>query len=327
VRSRGGVFVLLATVCTLVAVGAVVTAVMAQREAAAVPAAKTAQLTRPYVVFRALNESAGPAHLGELMSTSAADPGKVRRPAGRLCERVYAAATGGICVARSRSLTGAYEAQLLSPEGKVKHTIGLGGIPSRARVSADGRYGATTTFVTGHSYAKPGQFSTQTLLIDMRPGSTIANLETFTVSKGGRVVDAADIQYWGVTFARDSDTFYATLATGGKTYLIKGSVSQRTGRVIHDNVECPSLSPDGTRIGYKKLVGIKGTNWRFHVLDLKTGADTPLSETTSVDDQIEWLDDDNLLYGKGRDIWTVRADGTGSPRKYLANADSPGVVR
>jgi hypothetical protein len=326
VRSRSGAFVLLVTACALVAAGAIVSAVMAQRNNT-VPASKTAQLAPPYVVFRALDEKAGPAHLGELMSTSAADPGHVRRAAGRLCERVYAAATGGICIARSRSLTGAYEAQLLSPEGKVRHTIGLGGIPSRARVSADGRYGATTTFVTGHSYAKPGQFSTQTLLIDMRRGTTIANLETFTVSKGGRVVDAADIQYWGVTFARDTDTFYATLATAGKTYLIKGSVSQRTGRVIHENVECPSLSPDGTRIGYKKLVGIKGTNWRFHVLDLASGTDTALAETTSVDDQLEWLDDGNLLYGKGRDIWTVRADGTGSPRRYLANADSPGVVR
>jgi hypothetical protein len=326
-RSRGGLFVVLASACALVAAGAVVSAVMAQRNTAP-SASKTAQLARPYVVFRALDESAGPGHLGELVSTSAADPGKVRRPAGRLCERVYAAATGGICIARSRSLTGAYEAQLLTPEGKVRHTIGLGGIPSRARVSADGRYGATTTFVTGHSYAQPGQFSTQTLLIDMRRGSTIANLETFTVSKGGRVIDAADIQYWGVTFSREnSDTFYATLATGGKTYLVKASVSRRTGRVIHENVECPSLSPDGTRIGYKKLVGIKGTNWRFHVLDLRTGADTPLAETTSVDDQLEWLDDGNLLYGKGRDIWTVRADGTGAPRRYLADADSPGVVR
>ena len=326
-RSRGGLFVLLATVCALVAVGAVVSAVMAQRKTAAAPAARTAQLAPPYMVFRALNKSAGPAHMGELTSTPAADPGHVRRPTGRLCERVYASATGGICIARSRSLIGAYDAQLLSPEGKVRHKIGLSGIPSRARVSADGRYGATTMFVTGHSYAKAGQFSTQTLLIDMRRGTTIANLETFTVSRDGRVVDAADVQYWGITFARDSDTFYATLATGGKTYLIKGSVSGRTARTIRDNVECPSLSPDGTRLGYKKLVGNKAATWRFHVLDLRTGADTPLAEAASVDDQIEWLDDDRMLYGKGGDIWTVPADGSGAPSRYLANADSPGVVR
>jgi hypothetical protein len=327
VRSRAGVFVLLATACTLVAVGAVVSAVMAQRKTAGAPAARTAQFARPYVVFRAINEAAGPAHMGELTSTPAADPGSTRRPTGRLCERVYAVPSGGICIARSRSLTGAYEAQVLGPDGRVRHRVGLDGVPSRTRVSADGRYGATTTFVTGHSYAKPGAFSTQTLLLDMRRGVTIADLESFTVSRAGRVVDAADVQFWGVTFARASDTFYATLATGGKTYLVKGSVSSRTGRVIHDNVECPSLSPDGTRIGYKRLVGEKGQTWRLHVLDLASGADVALAETRSVDDQLEWLDDRNLLYHAGDDIWTVPADGSGAPRRYLAHADSPAVVR
>jgi len=326
VRSRGGVFALLATACALVAAGAVVSAVMAQRKTTAAPV-RSATLARPYVVFRALNEQAGPGHLGELTSTSAADPGQIRRGTGRLCERVYATVKGGICIARSRSLTGAYEAQLLGPDGRVRHTIGLSGVPSRTRVSEEGRYGATTTFVTGHSYAQPGAFSTQTLLIDMRRGSTIANLETFTVSRAGRVVDAADIQFWGVTFARDSDTFYATLATGGKTYLVKGSVSGRTGRVIRDNVECPSLSPDGTRIGYKRLVGTKAQTWRFHVLDLASGADVAMAETRSVDDQLEWLDDRNLLYHAGDDIWSVPADGSGTPRRYLAHADSPAVVR
>ncbi len=34
-----------------------------------------------------------------------------------------------------------------------------------------------------------------------------------------------------------------------------------------------------------------------------------------------------MLYGKGGDIWTVPADGSGAPSRYLANADSPAVVR
>ena len=257
-RSRAGVFALLATACTLVAVGAVVSAVMAQRKTAAAPAARTAQFARPYVVFRAINKTAGPEHMGELTSTPASDPGSTRRPTGRLCERVYAVPSGGICIARSRSLTGAYEAQLIGPDGRVRHKIGLDGVPSRTRVSADGRYGATTTFVTGDSYAKPGAFSTQTLLLDMGGASRSPTWRRSPSRGPGSVVDAADVQFWGVTFARASDTFYATLATGGKTYLVKGSVSSRTGRVIRDNVECPSLSPDGTRIGYKQLVGRRG---------------------------------------------------------------------
>ena len=325
-RSRGALFGLIAVACTLGAAAAVISAV-AQQTTTPAAAARSAALARPYVVFRSLDPDAGEAHLGELTSTPAAAPGRTRRRSGRLCERVYASAKGGICIARTRSLLGAFEAQVLAADGRVRHKVALSGIPSRARVSADGRYGATTTFVTGHSYAAAGEFSTQTLLIDMRRGETIADLESFTVSRAGRVVDAADVQFWGVTFARDSDRFYATLATAGKTYLIAGRVSTRTARVIHENVECPSLSPDGTRIGYKKLVGTKGQTWRFHVLDLASGVETPLAETRSVDDQLEWLDDANLLYRAGDAIWSVRADGTGAPRRYLAHADSPAVVR
>jgi hypothetical protein len=323
-RSRGALFALLAAACVIAAAVAVTGAVIAQRTAATTPAARSLVLARPYVVFRSLDRKA---RGSEMESTAQAAPGRVRARSGRICERVYASATGGICIARARSLLGAYEAELLAPDGRVRHRVGLSGIPSRARVSPDGRYGATTMFVTGHSYTAPGSFSTQTLLIDMRTGKAIADLESFTVSRAGRVVDAADVQFWGVTFARDSDRFYATLATAGKTYLIEGRVSARTARVIRENVECPSLSPDGTRIGYKKLVGAKTRTWRFHVLELATGRDTPLAETRSVDDQLEWLDDGHLLYGESGAIWTVPADGTGAPRRYLAQADSPAVVR
>lgn len=323
-RSRGALFALLAGACVIAGAVAVISAVIAQRSAATAPAARSVVLARPYVVFRSLDRKS---HAGELASTGLAAPGRARMRSGRVCERLYANATGGMCIARRRSLLGAYEAQLLAPDGRVRHRINLSGVPSRARMSPDGRYGATTTFVTGHSYAAPGAFSTQTLLIDMRAGTAIADLESFTVSLEGRVVDAADVQFWGVTFARDSDRFYATLATGGKTHLIEGRVSTRTARVIRDNVECPSLSPDGTRIGYKKLVGAKARTWRFHVVDLASKVDTPLAETRSVDDQLEWLDDGHVLYGEAGAIWTVPADGTGSPRRYLAHADSPAVVR
>ena len=324
-RSRIGLFVLLAATCALVAAAAVVSAVVAQGNRAAEPVRSTA-LTRPYVVYRSLDDKLGRAHVGELASASAAKPGGPRRLTGRVCERIHAGAAGALCVARGGSLLGAYEALLLAPDGHVRHKVALSGVPSRARVSPDGRYGATTMFVTGHSYAAPGQFSTQTTLIDMTTGKAIADLETFTVSRAGRVVDAADVQFWGVTFARDSDHFYATLATGGRTYLIDGHVSTRTAKAIRSNVECPSLSPDGKRIGYKKLVG-SDPAWRFHVLDLATGRETPLAEKRPIDDQLEWLDDGRVLYGSGREIWTVPADGTGTPRRFLTHGDSPAVVR
>jgi hypothetical protein len=245
------------------------------------------------------------------------------------CQRVYFAAANGICLAQGKGLgaTG-FRAELFGSDLRVRHEIGLEGIPSRARVSPDGRYGSVTMFVAGHSYAPAGAFSTQTTLIDMANGSKIADLEQFTVTRGGKQVTAVDVNYWGVTFdPRDSDRFYATLATGGRTYLIQGSVSGRVAHTLHENVECPSLSPDGTRIAYKRRTGSKDEPWRLTVLDLDTMRETPLAETRSVDDQAEWLDRDHVLYERGGVVWSVPADGTGSPQRFLPAADSPAVVR
>ena len=77
----------------------------------------------------------------------------------------------------------------------------VGGVPSRARVSPDGRYGATTVFVTGHSYASTGAFSTETLIIDLATGQSLGNLEEWKVEKDGQTIDAPDVNFWGVTFA------------------------------------------------------------------------------------------------------------------------------
>ena len=138
---------------------------------------------------------------------------------------------------------------------------------------------------------------------------------------------AVDTNVWGVTFARDGDRFYATLATDGKTYLVEGSVSGRAARVLHENVECPSLSPDGSRLAYKHRGGSNERPWRLTVLDLATMRETPLAELRSVDDQAERLDDSTVLYGVDGDVWAVRADGTGQPCRFQANAASPAVVR
>ena len=58
-------------------------------------------------------------------------------------------------------------------------------------MSSDGRYGAVTMFVSGHSYADAGRFSTATTLIDMDAGRKIADLEQFEVTHDGQRVDAS----------------------------------------------------------------------------------------------------------------------------------------
>lgn len=105
----------------------------------------------------------------------------------------------------------------------------------------------------GDSYAGTN-FSTRAAVVDTRTGRLTPSLEAFRVVKDGRTYHAADANFWGVTFAADDRTFYATLATHGSTYLVRGDLRARTLTTVHPNVECPSLSPDGTRVAYKKRV-------------------------------------------------------------------------
>jgi hypothetical protein len=242
--------------------------------------------------------------------------------AGKLaCQRVYFAAGRGLCLALESSGVD-YSARIFDDDMVVRHEFRLEGLPSRARVSPGGRFGSFTTFVSGDSYAEPGAFSTRTKIVDMRTGRQVADLEQFTVIKDGEKIDSPDFNFWGVTFARDEDRFYATLSTGGERYLVEGSLRDRRVTVLRENVECPSLSPDGTRLAYKKRVG-GPEDWRLHVLDLATMRDVPLAERRSIDDQAEWLDDDTVVYGDGHAVWAARADGGGRPRRLLARASSP----
>jgi hypothetical protein len=251
------------------------------------------------------------------------DDGKVRRRSANLaCERVYYAAGHGICMGVAPSGVD-YEATIFDSKLQPVDKMALTGLPSRTRVSADGRYGAMTVFVTGDSYlSSPTAFSTRTTIVDMDDGSQIAQLEQFHVTKDGKPFDAVDFNFWGVTFARDPNRFYATLGTGGEHYLVEGNVREQSMRVLRGGVECPSLSPDGKQIAYKSRIGNEA-RWRLRVLDLATLADHAVAEDRSIDDQVEWLDDDTLAYSDERNVYTVPADGGGEARLLVKDATSP----
>ena len=327
-RRQRRLFIGLVVVC--VAGAAIAIAAATGQRSASAPASARELLTAaraagdPLVIFRA----AGGARVtpGQVM-ISDLDRVGAGSPAPMSCDRVHFAGDRGLCVARGQGFGSGYRAAIFGPDLAERGRIDLPGTPSRARVSPDGRIGAITQFVTGHSYAEAGSFSTSTTLVDLASAEKIAELESFSVVHGERFITAVDVNFWGVTFARDSDRFLATLATGGKTYLVRGSVSGRQMRVLHENVECPSLSPDGTRIAFKKRVGSGSRPWRLTVLELDTMHETPLAERRGIDDQVEWLDDRQVLYGMDDGVWTARADGSGRPRRFLEDATSPAVVR
>ena len=72
----------------------------------------------------------------------------------------------------------------------------------------------------------------------------------------------------------------------------------------------------GINLVFKQRGDLPLGKWRLGDYDIASGKVTPLAETRSVDDQVEWLDDTDVLYALPRggtqpevdDIWTVPID-------------------
>ena len=251
------------------------------------------------------------------------DQGK-RQLSGLKCDRFAVAKQTAVCLAvRPGTLPAVTDVLVLDDHLAVRHTESLPGTPSRARVSPDGKRVYWTLFVTGDSYAQTG-FSTRAGLYEVDTGRLVKTIEELPVFAGDQRYFAADVNYWGITFAPDGNRFYATLGSKGKTYLVEADYRRYRGKTVRENVECPSLSPDATRIAFKKKVS-DGV-WRLSVLDLKTMKETELADQRSVDDQALWQDDHTVLYGLDNAVWAVSADGSGAPRKLVDKAASPAVT-
>jgi hypothetical protein len=338
-RARIGAFVAVCVVCLAAAAvtigrstppGSVETAAGASPPVAGAPVDTIA--TSPHLLFR--NTRLGP-DFGKLSLVAMDDPDGPVATAGLSCERVDFQVDRGVCLSVSRGAVTSYATIVFDERFQPIHETALAGIPSRVRVSPDGRLGATTSFVSGDSYAADS-FSTRTELLDLDTGESLGSLEQFRAVKDGEPFESVDFNYWGITFATDGRTFYATLGTGGHTYLVRGDVTDRTVTVLRDGVECPSLSPDGRRIAYKKRVPQDDgrIGWRLAVLDLDTLVDHELAETRNIDDQANWLDADTVLYAlpvaesgtPTYDTWRVPADGSGTPVRELSGAWSTAVV-
>lgn len=297
--------------------------------------------TGPYIVFR---HAADDADWGKVAMVPVADPGGPRAVLPQRCERVAAAreepgrlscldAGDGVLPSLQLRTIGGTDFGALGD-------VGLAGIvASRTRMSAAGTRASSTTFVTGDSYQHTGEFSTRTRIYDVAADgspdlSDSVDLEELDVFLDGEPRDEEARNFWGVTFESER-TFFVTMGVGDDTWLMHGDLDEGRLDTVTDDVECPSISPDGSHLAFKRRTAA-GDGWRFEVMDLESMTTTVLGETESVDDQLAWLDDDTVMYAKARpsqradrprvfDVYAADIDGS-PPRLLIAGAESPTVV-
>ncbi|MFJ6417800.1 hypothetical protein [Paeniglutamicibacter sp. NPDC091659] len=255
-----------------------------------------------------------------------------RTTTGLSCDRVYR--TGGMlsCLSVTRGMDTSYGSAAYGIGGQRLAAGTLPGEPSRTRVSATGMVGVTA-FITGESYEQVG-FSTRTT-IATPGGKDYGNLQDFTIKIGDQVLTAEDRNVWGVTFAKDGNTFYATAASGKQTWLMRGSLADRTMVAVGENAECPSISPNGKLIAYKKRrADSQPAHWDIAVLDIAKGTEQIYPLESGFDDQLEWLDSSTLLFGQPRtdnpgdaDIFSMKLEAGASPQLFIEHAWSPSVQR
>lgn len=285
------------------------------------------------ILFR--NTASGEGY-GHVAGVPVTQPDGARAVLELVCDRVAATADAISCLRSERGITPSYAARIYDAAGESQRLEWpLPGVPSRTRFSPDGSLVATTSFVTGHAYASIG-FSTETVIHRVADGESLGSLEDWSLIVDGEPSAPIDRNYWGVTFIDDT-SFYATvgMTTAGQTYLVKGDIATRTMTSVLEGVECPSLSPDGSQIAFKRVTGGSGptVHWTPAVYDIASGTVTVLdAETRNIDDQIAWLDDATLLYGVTNDtpgdsdVWALDAGGLGEPRMLIPHAWSPAVV-
>lgn len=251
------------------------------------------------------------------------------------CDRVH---NGAAVIACLRIVPGqGMKLDLADRQARVTGTLSFPNVlmASRVRVSPDGAVVALTGFSAGHTYIGT-DFSTRTYLVDAVKRRVLADVSMFKVIEAdGLSLAARRINVWGITFdPKLAGRFLATVGAGGGVFLAAGDIKARTLTLMRADMECPSLSPDGRKVAFKRRNGAGG--WWPAVYELATGREWVMKDSRSIDDQIEWIDEATIAYElaqagsgdlAGTDVIVRKADGSGTAAALRKNAGSPSLFR
>jgi hypothetical protein len=281
----------------------------------------------PFVIYRALapREAYGRVALLELRL------GVQPKVTSLSCLRLHYAGGYGLCA--TQQLRDGKSANILAVFDRtlqIRSEVVLDGIPTRLRVSPDGQYGAVTTYAEEET-AQSERLATRTRIVDMARGVELVDLRDFRVDYDDLPELDGPRDFSSVTFERDSDRFFATLMVADDRYLVAGSVRERRVTAIRSGVASEALSPDGSVLAVKRLLPERGF-WQVAVINLHTWIERDLRQgPRSVDDQVEWLDDEHVMYhdvdGDTTSLWSLPVDGVTGPAVLLQHAYSGSVQR
>ena len=200
---------------------------------------------KPYLVV----SSADPGDTwGRLVLVSAAAPNAGVFVTSLACQRTHMAGGRGTCL-RQDPATSQYFLEIFDDTFTSRHRVPLTGVPSRTRVSPDGRWAAATVFEHGHSYAEAG-FSTRTTLTDTATGSGVCRSREVRGGARWPSLQVARLQLLGRHVrAQTATRSTSTLSSGGVNYLAVGrSHPPCAGAAYRRRVSVPVSGRDAHRV-------------------------------------------------------------------------------
>ena len=222
--------------------------------------------TPPSIMFRIT--ALGEAH-GRLGVTPLAEGDRLPTVTALSCERLHFSVDRGVCLTAERGMFTSYGATVFDSDFQTLHRLRLGGLPGRGarhpRRSSRGHHRVRERALLR------GAATSDTHVVHRPPHWRARAREHGDVHGAARRRHhpGSGLQLLGGHLLRET-AIGSTRRSGraGQTYLIEGNLEPREARVVRGGVECPALSPDNTRVAFKKRTGgvISAVTWRLRRL-------------------------------------------------------------